>query len=127
MTPRSRQNKLDLYLIHSDLYPFSVITDFYFKNPRYFITLVKPDEHDPANLGECTCIISLMLKHFRKRKYAPKRKRLIIGFDVHQVGNYSSKAVFTPSVSAALASIRVLMLGRTTLIHACTIDPKNQQ
>ena len=61
------------------------IPDFYFKNPRYFITLTTPDANEVVDLGECTCIISLMLKDFRKRKYSPKHKRLIIGFDVHLV------------------------------------------
>ena len=57
--------------------------DLYTTNPRYYVTLSVPDEGDVAE--ECTCIISLMQKDYRKRKLTPGKKNLLVGFDVHQV------------------------------------------
>ena len=61
-----------------------VISDTYYSNPQYYFTLKDPDEDDVG--GECTCIISLLQKDYRKRKWDPQLRKLFIGFDIHLVG-----------------------------------------
>ena len=70
------------------------VSDLYYKNPQYFIRLITPDKDDIADLGECTCVISLMQKSYRKRRFSRKHKRLIVGFDVHQVYTFTFFLLF---------------------------------
>ena len=57
--------------------------DLYYTNPQFYMVLKEPDESDVA--GECTCVISLMQKQYRKRKMNPSMRNLVVGFDVHLV------------------------------------------
>jgi len=48
---------------------------------------------EAAGIQECTCIVSLLQKDYRRRKSTPGMRRLIIRFDVHQVRSGEAEAM----------------------------------
>lgn len=77
--------------------------ELYYKNPQYFVTLKEADKDAMNITGECTLIISLLLKDYRQRRFNPSLKKLIVGFDVHLVR--SGKPEMFDSISFAEKTI----------------------
>lgn len=65
------------YLIVKCLDIFFVLTDLYWKNPQFFITIVDIDKTD--NRGQATLIVTLT------EKEANNKSSVAIGFDVYKV------------------------------------------
>ena len=71
-----------IYNVHK-IYTAFPASDIYYTNPQYYLMLEKPDVGDVS--AECTVVISLLQKDYRRRKTRPGSSRIIVGFDVHLV------------------------------------------